>query len=78
MNSIDGQFQNFLAAVLQLTLRLVSALSAAVFAIGLVALIPGLIIFAVGTVLGLIYLKCQISIRREMKYDSLTCTLLHD
>lgn len=78
MNSIDGQFQNFLAAVLQLTLRLVSALSAAVFAIGLVALIPGLIIFAVGTVLGLIYLKCQISIRREMKYDSLTSTLLRN
>jgi hypothetical protein len=67
MNAIDGQFTGFLGHMIWLTLQLVSVLSAAVYSIGLWALIPGVIIFVVGLVVGLIYLRCQISIRREMK-----------
>ena len=67
MNSVDSQFQSFLRAVIMLTLQLITTLSAAVITIGLYAFVPGVIIFAIGTILGLIYLRCQISIRREMK-----------
>lgn len=36
--------------------------------VGFYALIPGFTIFMLGGALGLVYLRCQVSVRREMRF----------
>lgn len=45
----------------------VSIYAVSIWMVGFYALVPGLIVFAFGGVLGFVYLKCQVSIRREMR-----------
>lgn len=39
-----------------------------IWMVGLYALIPGVLVLALGTVLSSIYLKCQVSVKREVRY----------
>ena len=67
MSAIEERFTYWLTYFMHISLQVVSILGASVLTIGLWALVPGLIIFTLGLVVGLIYLKCQISITRERK-----------
>lgn len=67
MNGIDDRFSSFGLFFMYITLNSLSIYAASVWMVGLYALIPGLVVFALGGALGLVYLKCQVSVRREMR-----------
>ena len=68
MNSIDNRVISIMTEVVYLSLNLISTFGAAVLAVGIYALIPGTIIVIVGGTFGLIFLGCQMSVIRELKY----------
>jgi uncharacterized membrane protein len=67
MSAIEERFSYNMTHFIWTTLKCISVLAAGVFTVGLWALIPGMVIFVLGLALGLIYLRCQISVTREMK-----------
>ena len=68
MNGVDERFSQFGLFFMYLSLNSVSIYAASIWMCGLYALIPGFIVFTLGGALGLVYLKCQISVRREMRW----------
>ena len=66
INSIDGSFTNFLCPLMFISLNLVTYFVSSVVMAGWAALIPGFLLIALGSYLGNIYLKAQLSIKREM------------
>ena len=66
MNAIDGSFTGYLSPLISLSLGLVSLFVSSVVMAGWAALIPGLVLIVLGSYLGNIYLKAQLSIKREM------------
>ena len=67
MHAIDERFTHVMTFFMWNTFEAISALTASIVIIGLWALIPGVVLFSLGLLLGLIYLRCQLSITREMK-----------
>ena len=65
MQSVDGSFPEILLNILRLTLGLMVYYATAVYMTGWIALMVGALVFGLGTVLGNIYLKAQLSVRRE-------------
>lgn len=51
-----------------LTLSCITTYGASILMVGFYALIPGFIIFVLGGALGLVYLRCQVSVKREMRF----------
>lgn len=66
ISTIDGPLSNLGSALMQLNVFLISALVTTVAMTGWPALFAGLIMAFLGGMLGHIYLKGQLSIRREM------------
>ena len=66
INAIDGSFVGFLSPFISLSLSLASLFVSSVVMAGWAALIPGLMLIVLGSYLGNIYLKAQLSIKREM------------
>lgn len=67
MNSIDERFSWVSLIFLFLSLNLLSIYAASVWMVGIYALIPGLILFALGGTLGFVFMKCQVSVKRELR-----------
>ncbi|KAI5122640.1 hypothetical protein M0805_008724 [Coniferiporia weirii] len=66
MSSIDENISQFTTMFLTITINLVCLFFSAVLMVGWYAFIPGLIVAGLGGLIGRIYLKCQICVRREM------------
>ncbi|KAH8108752.1 P-loop containing nucleoside triphosphate hydrolase protein [Phellopilus nigrolimitatus] len=66
MDTIDEQLTRMASPFMSITINLICLFFAAVFMVGWYALIPGLVVAILGGLLGRVYLKCQICIRREM------------
>lgn len=66
MNTIDDQLSLFARMFISITINLICLFFSSVVMAGWYALISGLTVFILGGTLGRIYLKCQISTRREM------------
>lgn len=64
--SVDGDFQLFAFVLMRMTIILTVLFISAVSMAGLYALVPGLLLAVLGGFLGFVYLKSQLSIRREM------------
>lgn len=64
--SVDGDFQLFAFVLMRMTIILAVLFISAVGMAGLYALVPGLLLAVLGGFLGFVYLKSQLSIRREM------------
>ena len=64
--SIDEQFAQFAYVLMRMTISLTELFTSAVLMAGWFAFIPGLLLALLGGFLGYVYLKCQLSIRREM------------
>lgn len=64
--SVDGQYASFLSGFVALSIDLVMLFVITVVAAGWYALIPGLLISGLGGYLGHIYLRAQLSVRREL------------
>lgn len=39
-----------------------------IWMVGVYALVPGVLVLALGTALSSVYLKCQVSVKREVRY----------
>lgn len=66
--AVDERVSEFGLFFVFLTLLALTTYGAAVFMVGVYALLPGLVVFVLGGALGLVYLKCQVSVRREMRF----------
>ncbi|OCB86631.1 P-loop containing nucleoside triphosphate hydrolase protein [Sanghuangporus baumii] len=66
ISTIDQQLAMFANILLSITLNMVTLFLCSVLMAGQYALISGLVIFALSTSLGHVYLKCQMCTRREM------------
>jgi len=75
INSVDGLLVQMFENVITLALMLVIDLISAVTFVPLFTL-PGLFIAGIGFYIGSMYLKAQLSVKREMRYDIVSCLLL--
>ena len=66
INSVDNVFTDFAGILIRETLQLISLFASSIVMAGWSALIPGLVVSGLGSFLGHVYLKAQLSIRREM------------
>ncbi|KAI5122628.1 hypothetical protein M0805_008717 [Coniferiporia weirii] len=66
MSTIDENISDFAMMFISTTINLICLFFSAVLMIGWYAFIPGLIVAGLGGLIGRIYLKCQICVRREM------------
>lgn len=66
VSSVDGLLSQFFYSFMRMTVAMIISFSMSVAMAGWSAFIPGLVLFILGSFLGLVYLKCQICIRREM------------
>lgn len=64
--SIDGAFEILACMLMRMSINLIALFTSAVFVAGWYAFVPGLLLAVLGGFLGLVYLKCQLSIRREV------------
>lgn len=67
-STIDDELALMSSPLISVTIDLICLFFAAVIMVGWYALIPGLVVAILGGFLGRVYLKCQICIRREMRY----------
>lgn len=68
MGTIDNQLGDYANAFLYLSLNLICLFFSSVIMAGWYAFISGALITVMGIAIGRVYLKCQICIRREMRY----------
>ncbi|KAI5122631.1 hypothetical protein M0805_008718 [Coniferiporia weirii] len=66
IGTIDDQLARQLSPFIRITINLICLFSSAVLMVGWYAFVPGLIMVVLGGLLSRVYLKCQISIRREV------------
>ncbi|KAI5122638.1 hypothetical protein M0805_008723 [Coniferiporia weirii] len=66
MGTIDENIPHFASPFISVTIHLTCLFFSAVLMVGWYALIPGVMVAGLGGLLGRIYLKCQICVRREM------------
>ena len=66
--AIDERMSEVGLVFVFLSLNSIITYGASISMVGLYALIPGLTAFLLGGALGLIYLKCQVSVRREIRF----------
>lgn len=66
IDALDGTIANIFCRYLIFTLQVLGLLAATVVMTGWPALVSGSIVFVLGGWLGLVYLKAQLSVKREM------------
>lgn len=64
--SIDGALEILACMLMRMSINLIALFTSAVFVAGWYAFVPGMLLAVLGGFLGLVYLKCQLSIRREV------------
>lgn len=70
ISSVDQRLTFFTLYLLSITLHFISTYAAAVWMVGLYALIPGIAVFAIGGSFALLYMNCQVAVKREMRQDT--------
>ena len=66
ISSVDQELESFAFMLMRLTIALLAFFVSAVLMAGWYAFIPGILLALLGGFLGIVYLKCQLCIRREM------------
>ena len=66
ISSVDQELESFAYMLMRMTIALLAFFVSAVLMAGWYAFIPGILLALLGGFLGIVYLKCQLCIRREM------------
>ena len=66
INAVDEEITRLLNALVDRTLDITSMFFSSILFAGVSALLPGAVVIFLGGFLGVVYLRCQLSIRRHL------------